>query len=140
MTYNIFRWCMIFMPYRSEKLFSRNKSKLAIAIVWIAPVIIMIPSLTGLWGRHELECKPRSCTILDDDGSKLPFKKFLYGIGIAIPTMILVVSNLMIYFKVRIFAQMVFRHGHSDLIQLIWKSAKAERKGFSLHIDRSMHK
>ena len=91
---------MIFMPYRSEKLFSRNKSKLAIAIVWIAPVIIMIPSLTGLWGRHELECKPRSCTILDDDGSKLPFKKFLYGVGIAIPTMILVVSNLMIYFKV----------------------------------------
>lgn len=92
---------MIFMPYRSEKLFSRNKSKLAIAIVWIAPVIIMIPSLTGLWGRHELECKPRSCTILDDDGSKLPFKKFLYGVGIAIPTMILVVSNLMIYFKVQ---------------------------------------
>ena len=95
---------MVYFPDKSDRIFTRRNSKMAIAICWIVPVLILLPSLTGKWGKHALDCKTRGCTIIDHDrnGEKngLPFKKFLLAVGISFPTFVLIVANTMIYIKV----------------------------------------
>ena len=72
-----------------------------IAFCWAIPFLIILPSLTGVWGRHGLDCKTRSCTIIDANDGSLSFKKFLMSVGVAFPSLILIVIHLMIYEKVR---------------------------------------
>ena len=95
---------MVYFPDKSDRIFTRRNSKMAIAICWIVPVLILLPSLTGKWGKHALDCKTRGCTIIDHDrnGEKngLPFKKFLLAVGVSFPTFVLIVANTMIYIKV----------------------------------------
>ena len=73
-----------------------------IAFCWAIPFLIILPSLTGVWGRHGLDCKTRSCTIIDANDGSLSFKKFLMSVGVAFPSLILIVIHLMIYEKVRL--------------------------------------
>ena len=73
-----------------------------IAFCWAVPFLIILPSLTGIWGKHGLDCKTRSCTIIDTNDGSLSFKKFLMSVGVAIPSLILIVIHLMIYEKVRL--------------------------------------
>jgi hypothetical protein len=102
--YNIliknFRWVMVYLPRKSERIFTRRNSKIFIAICWILPILCILPSLTQAWGRHALDCKTRSCTIKDDENGRLPFKKFVLTVGVTVPTLILIVANAMIYAKV----------------------------------------
>ena len=65
----------------------------------IIPPLLLVPSLFGLYGRHGIHCKSRSCTILDDEHGRSP-KKFFLGLGLALPCAVLIVTNLMIFSKV----------------------------------------
>ena len=65
----------------------------------IIPPLLLVPSLFGLFGRHGIHCKSRSCTILEDDHGSSP-KKFFLFLGLALPCVVLVVTNVLIYLKV----------------------------------------
>lgn len=95
------RWVMVYFPDKSEKIFSRHKSKSYIAICWILPVIFILPSWTGLWDWHALDCRTRTCTIVDDPNDAfLSYKKILILVGVVLPSLVLVITNFMIYAKV----------------------------------------
>ena len=97
------RWILLSFPEASNRIFTRGKSRLMIAFCWAIPFLIILPSLTGTWGKHGLDCKTRSCTIIDKDDGTLSFKKFLMTVGVVIPSAILIVIHLMIYEKVFFF-------------------------------------
>ena len=98
---NQFSWVMVYFPKKSDSIFSRRNSKFYIAICWILPILIMLPSLTGTWDWHALDCKIRSCTIIDNTQDNLmSFKKFLLMVGVGIPALVLVITNVMIFAKV----------------------------------------
>lgn len=94
------RWVLIYFPRRSDKIFSRRNSKFVIGACWTVPFLLMLPSLTGLWGKHGLEYDTKSCTILYDEHCRSP-KIFLYILGITLPSLILVITNTMIYVKIK---------------------------------------
>ena len=95
------RWVLVYFPYSSDRIFTRKRSKIYIAICWTLPILIMLPSLTGTWGWHALDCRTRTCTIMDlEEG--YPFKKFLFNFGVSFPSLALVVTNVMIYAKVSV--------------------------------------
>ena len=70
-----------------------------------------MPSLSGTYGRHGIHCKSRSCTILDDAYERSP-KKFFLGIGLALPCAVLLVTNVLIYSKVKL-----LRHTIIDVVR-----------------------
>ena len=95
------RWVLVYFPHSSDRIFTRKRSKIYIAICWTLPILIMLPSLTGTWGWHALDCRTRTCTIMDlEEG--YPFKKFLFNFGVSFPSLALVVTNVMIYAKVSV--------------------------------------
>jgi hypothetical protein len=112
---SLIRWCLIYFPNESERIFTRTRSKLYIAICWIIPVLVVSPSLSGVWGRHGLEEFTQSCTIIKDKNGKSP-KILLMTIGVALPGVILVIANTMIFFKV------------NQMINLFWSSFKVNCK------------
>ena len=99
--YSFFRWVIIFFPNKAEKIFTRLRSKIMILICWALPLLFLLPSITGIYGMHGLECLSRSCTILKDQ-KEHSIKKFLIAFGTGLPTTILILTNTSIYFKVKV--------------------------------------
>lgn len=91
---------MIYFPHKSDAIFTRRNSKLIIACCWLVPFLMLIPSTSGLYGRHGLECASRSCTIMPDDRGRSPKDLFLF-MGLALPCAVLIVTNAMIWYKVK---------------------------------------
>ena len=95
------RWVMVYFPHKSNTIFSRQNSKICIAICWILPLLVVWPSFFGLWGFNGLECVSRSCTIIRDSEGR-SIKGFLLILGLTFPCCILIVTNVSIYVKVTV--------------------------------------
>lgn len=98
---NNHRWVMIYFPNNSDKIFTRRNSKILVVLCWLMPPLFLLPSLTRMWGRHGLECRSRSCTILSDSMGRSP-KDFILVIGVTVPSIILLITNISIYTKVKV--------------------------------------
>ena len=72
-----------------------------IAVCWLIPLLFLLPSMTGVYGKHGLECLSRSCTILKDEKGHST-KNFLFAFGFGLPTLVLVLTNTSIYCKVKV--------------------------------------
>ena len=90
---------MIFLPHQSDSYFTRRKSKVMIGFCWVVPFLMLLPSRLGVYGVHGLECNSRSCTLMDDDHGHNPKDIFLV-IGLALPSLVLAVTNLLILYRV----------------------------------------
>lgn len=93
------RWVLITYPNKSDKIFSRARSKLMILACWIGPFLMMMLSYNGVFGTHGLKCISRSCTIMKDERGMTP-KRLFFLVGLVIPCIVLLVTNFMIYYKV----------------------------------------
>ena len=98
---SVFRWIIIFFPNKSERIFTRRKSKMMIAVCWVIPLLFLLPSMTGVYGIHGLECLSRSCTILKDEKGHST-KNFLFAFGFGLPTLVLLLTNISIYIKIKV--------------------------------------
>ena len=67
--------------------------------IWTLSFSLLIPSLIGFWGRLGFDEKTFSCTILKKNG-KSP-KKLLFILGFVVPCIVITVSYLCIYWRVR---------------------------------------
>lgn len=67
--------------------------------IWTLSFSLLIPSLFGVWGRLGFDEKTFSCTILKKNG-KSP-KKLLFVLGFLVPCIVITVSYLCIYWRVR---------------------------------------
>ena len=72
-----------------------------IATCWAASFLVLLPSLSGIWGHHGLECNSRSCTILDDQNGHNP-KNLIKGLSLILPILILTVADASILWKMRV--------------------------------------
>ena len=91
---------LISYPSLGDRVFTRSNSKLIIAACWLIPPLLICPSLFEVWGRHGMDCRSGSCTILEDVDERSP-KAMLLFCGLTVPCMVLAVTNSMIYDKVR---------------------------------------
>ena len=69
--------------------------------IWIAPLLILLPPLTGIWGQIGLECNSRICTILKDDNGNNP-KNYLKLLAVAGPVLVLIAADVSIFLKMRV--------------------------------------
>ncbi|CAG5100812.1 Similar to Tre1: Protein trapped in endoderm-1 (Drosophila melanogaster) [Cotesia congregata] len=81
------------------RLYTNRGITIMLIAIWVVSFSLLLPPLTGIWGRLGLNSKTFSCTILQKNG-KSP-KKMLFVIGFVIPCVVIIVSYLCIYWKVR---------------------------------------
>lgn len=55
-----------------------------LAAIWIFPLLILIPTFLGIWGRFDLDPKNESCTIVPDENGRSS-KQFLFIAAFGIP-------------------------------------------------------
>lgn len=68
-------------------------------VVWTLSFLMLLPPLLGIWGTLGLDSATFSCTILKKNG--LSPKKFLFVLGFIVPCVVISVSYLCIYWRVR---------------------------------------
>ncbi|XP_057323439.1 protein trapped in endoderm-1-like [Microplitis mediator] len=81
------------------RLYTNRGITIMLIAIWVISFSLLLPPLTGIWGKLGLDHKTFSCTILHKNG-KSP-KKMLFVIGFVIPCVVIIVSYLCIYWKVR---------------------------------------
>ncbi|KAH0540351.1 protein trapped in endoderm-1 [Cotesia glomerata] len=81
------------------RLYTNRGITIMLIAIWVVSFSLLLPPLTGIWGRLGLDPKTFSCTILQKN-DKSP-KKMLFVIGFVIPCVVIIVSYLCIYWKVR---------------------------------------
>ena len=77
-----------------------------------------MPSLSGLWGRHGLECNSRICTIIDDEDGQNP-RNMLKFLAVVLPVMILIVADTSIFWKMRVSVLLVILVSHYNTAYLV---------------------
>ncbi|XP_015599595.1 protein trapped in endoderm-1-like [Cephus cinctus] len=85
---------------------------LMLIAIWTFSFSLLIPPLLGVWGTLGLDRTTFSCTILKKDG-KSP-KKFLFVLAFIVPCMVIIVSYLCIYWRVRKSRKNLEAHGNGN--------------------------
>ncbi|XP_020295051.1 protein trapped in endoderm-1-like [Pseudomyrmex gracilis] len=67
--------------------------------IWTGSFLMLLPPLLGIWGTLGLDPATFSCTILKKNGSSP--KKFLFVVGFIVPCVVISVSYICIYWRVR---------------------------------------
>ncbi|CAH0562556.1 unnamed protein product [Brassicogethes aeneus] len=80
-------------------LYSRTSIWIQLLSTWAIAILIMLPSLLGIWGQLGLNPSTFSCTILKKDGQSP--KKVIFLIGFVLPCLVIILSYSCIYCSVR---------------------------------------
>lgn len=81
------------------QLYTTQRIILMLIIIWTLSFSLLLPPLFGFWGRLGLEPSTFSCTILKKNGTSP--KKFLFVLGFIVPCVVISVSYMCIYWRVR---------------------------------------
>ncbi|XP_063992455.1 protein trapped in endoderm-1 [Diachasmimorpha longicaudata] len=93
------RYVLISKPEIYPRIYTTRGITLMLIAIWGLSFSLLLPPLTGIWGRLGHDQQTFSCTILKKNG-KSP-KKMLFMIGFIVPCVVIIVSYLCIYWKVR---------------------------------------
>lgn len=93
------RYILIACHRLYSQIYSPTCIVFQLVFVWAFSFLMLLPPLLGIWGEMGLDKATFSCTILKKDGKSI--KKTLFLFGILLPCIIITVSYLCIYFKVR---------------------------------------
>ena len=80
-------------------LYTTRGISLMLIAIWVLSFSLLVPPLLGIWGTLGLDPATFSCTILKKNG-KSP-KKLLFIVGFILPCVVITVSYLCIYWKIR---------------------------------------
>ncbi|XP_043282007.1 protein trapped in endoderm-1 [Venturia canescens] len=81
------------------RLYTTRGITLMLIAIWGLSFSLLVPPLLGVWGTLGLDRATFSCTILKKNG-RSP-KKLLFVVGIIVPCIVIIISYLCIYWKVR---------------------------------------
>ncbi|XP_076175939.1 trapped in endoderm 1 [Ptiloglossa arizonensis] len=81
------------------QLYTTQRIILMLIVIWSLSFSLLLPPLLGIWGTLGLEPSTFSCTILKKNGTSP--KKFLFVLGFIVPCVVISVSYLCIYWRVR---------------------------------------
>lgn len=82
-----------------NQLYTSRGITLMLIAIWTLSFLMLLPPLLGIWGTLGLDPTTFSCTILRKNGSSP--KKFLFVLGFIVPCVVISVSYLCIYWRVR---------------------------------------
>ncbi|KAF8764331.1 protein trapped in endoderm-1-like [Argiope bruennichi] len=83
-----------------NKIYSRLNVACMIVFCWAFSYLILLPTLTGQWGRFGYNSASFSCTILKNEDGRSP-RKFLFSFGFLLPTITIIICYSCIFYKVR---------------------------------------
>ncbi|KAG7208339.1 hypothetical protein KM043_014575 [Ampulex compressa] len=81
------------------QIYTTKRIILMLIAIWTLSFSLLLPPLLGFWGKLGLDSPTFSCTILENEGSSP--KKFLFVLGFIVPCVVICVSYLCIYWRVR---------------------------------------
>ncbi|XP_058795352.1 protein trapped in endoderm-1-like [Phymastichus coffea] len=93
------RYVLISRAEIYSKIYTNRGITLMLIAIWTISFSLLVPPLLGVWGRLGLDEATFSCTILKKHG-RSP-KKLLFVVGFLVPCIVIIVSYLCIYWKVR---------------------------------------
>ncbi|KYQ55086.1 Gustatory receptor trehalose 1 [Trachymyrmex zeteki] len=93
------RYILISQSDIYNQLYTTRGIMLMLIGIWTLSFLMLLPPLLGIWGTLGLDSATFSCTILKKNGSSP--KKFLFILGFIVPCVVISVSYLCIYWRVR---------------------------------------
>ncbi|XP_048511924.1 protein trapped in endoderm-1 isoform X2 [Athalia rosae] len=93
------RYVLISRPDIYAQVYTIRRIILMLVGIWVLSFSLLVPPLLGIWGTLGFDEASFSCTILSKNG-RSP-KKVLFAVGFAIPCLVIIVSYLCIYWRVR---------------------------------------
>ncbi|XP_071580394.1 protein trapped in endoderm-1 [Temnothorax nylanderi] len=93
------RYILISQSDIYNQLYTSRGITLMLIAIWTLSFLMLLPPLLGVWGTLGLDPATFSCTILRKNGSSP--KKFLFVLGFIVPCVVISVSYLCIYWRVR---------------------------------------
>ncbi|XP_011868593.1 PREDICTED: protein trapped in endoderm-1 [Vollenhovia emeryi] len=93
------RYILISQSDIYSQLYTSRGITLMLIVIWTLSFLMLLPPLLGIWGTLGLDSATFSCTILRKNGSSP--KKFLFVLGFIVPCVVISVSYLCIYWRVR---------------------------------------
>ncbi|XP_003707502.2 trapped in endoderm 1 [Megachile rotundata] len=93
------RYILISRSEMYAQLYTTQRIILMLIAIWTLSFSLLLPPLLGFWGTLGLEPTTFSCTILKKNGTSP--KKFLFALGFIVPCVVISVSYLCIYWRVR---------------------------------------
>ncbi|GAB1863173.1 Gustatory receptor trehalose 1 [Camponotus japonicus] len=93
------RYVLISQSDIYNQLYTSRGITLMLIAIWTLSFLMLLPPLLGIWGTLGLDSATFSCTILKKNGSSP--KKFLFVLGFVVPCVVISVSYLCIYWRVR---------------------------------------
>jgi MFS family permease len=91
------------------QIYTARGIALMLMAIWTLSFSLLLPPLLGVWGSLGLDPATFSCTILKKNG-RSP-KKLLFVIGFLLPCLVIIVSYLCIYWRVRSSRKKLEAHG-----------------------------
>jgi len=96
---DLFRYILISKSDIYNQLYTSRGITVMLIVVWTLSFFMLLPPLLEIWGTLGLDSATFSCTILKKNGSSP--KKFLFVLGFLVPCIVISVSYLCIYWRVR---------------------------------------
>ncbi|KAL6254583.1 hypothetical protein P5V15_014635 [Pogonomyrmex californicus] len=93
------RYILISQSDIYNQLYTSRGITVMLVTIWTLSFLMLLPPLLGVWGTLGLDPATFSCTILRKNGSSP--KKFLFVLGFIVPCVVISVSYLCIYWRVR---------------------------------------
>ncbi|XP_014474408.1 PREDICTED: protein trapped in endoderm-1 [Dinoponera quadriceps] len=93
------RYVLISRSDMYARLYTNRGIMWMLIAIWTLSFSLLLPPLLGIWGTLGLDSASFSCTILKKNGSSP--KKFLFVLGFLLPCVVISVSYLCIYWRVR---------------------------------------
>ncbi|XP_076289496.1 trapped in endoderm 1 [Lasioglossum baleicum] len=103
------RYILISRSEMYAQLYTTKRIIIMLITIWTVSFSILLPPLLGIWGQMGLDTTTFSCTILKKDG-RSP-KKFLFVLAFLVPCVVISVSYLCIYWRVRKSRKNLEAHG-----------------------------
>ncbi|XP_039757356.1 G-protein coupled receptor moody-like [Pararge aegeria] len=94
------RYIIIAFPRIYRKIYQKRNLKIMLAAIWIAPLLALLPTILGKWGRFDLDPINGSCSIVPDENKRSP-KQFLFIASFGLPCIPIILCYARIYFIVR---------------------------------------
>ena len=128
----VYRYVLISRAEIYSRIYTNRGIALMLVAIWTLSFSLLVPPLLGVWGTLGLDPATFSCTILKKNG-KSP-KKLLFVVGFVVPCIVIIVSYLCIYWRVRTSRKNLEAH-HQNTAALQQQQGKRKKSGFQRRED-----
>ncbi|XP_023945657.2 G-protein coupled receptor moody isoform X2 [Bicyclus anynana] len=94
------RYILIGHPRLYRKMYKKRNIAIMLAVIWLSPLLTVIPTYLGKWGCYNLDQAVGSCTVVRDQNNRSS-KHFQFVSVLGLPGILIILFYTRIYFIVR---------------------------------------